>query len=52
MPEVARLQSQRRIVLPEQLTEHMGVKEGDMILLTPGKNGRVVLCAADVRPRE
>ncbi len=51
MPELARLQTWRRIVLPEALTKHMGVDEGDFILLRPAKNGRVVLCAADVKPR-
>ncbi len=52
MPLLARLQAQRRVVIPKEVAEHLQVKEGDVLLFMLSKSRRAVICAADVRPRE
>ncbi len=52
MPLIARLQAQRRVVIPKEVVEHLQVGEGDVLLFTLSKNRQAVICAADVRPRK
>ncbi len=51
MPLIAKLQAQRRVVIPKEVAEHLQVSEGDVLLFTLSRNRRAVICAADVRPR-
>lgn len=51
MPLVARLQSSRRVVIPQEIAEHLRVDEGDLLLFRKGRNGTAIIAAAEVQPK-
>ena len=51
MPILAKLQRQRRLALPKEVADHLGVGEGDVLLFELAPARRVVVIAADVVPR-
>ena len=52
MPILATLQRSRRIVIPKEVVEHLGVDIGDVLLFKLLAKGRAVIVAVDVLPRE
>lgn len=56
MPLLAKLQAQRRVVIPKEVVDHLGVKEGDVLMFGLRESKRLggktaTVCAAEVRPK-